>query len=352
MDGFSVGLDVRILANVEQTTGVPLYVSQLVKYFLRCNPKETVLFTDRPISALKTQTLRPWTPIIPWQQSVLPAAAMRRKIRVFHGPAYSIPLWGRFRKIVTIHDAGFIKNPNWLDPEVESYLRRMVPLSIRATDAIIVPSACVREDLVDYFPECSKKIEVVPLGSRLAEVEGAVSICQNTVRPYLLHVGTNEPRKNLSALLQAYKQARRRRDFPYDLVLVGMDGWKTKVLSEEIGDYGLTEHVRAVGYAPDDELVRWYRCASGYVQVAHYEGFGIATLEAYCSGLPIVATRTGWIRDHGDSGVIWIENSNDVASIEDSLHNVANCTVPPRDLSRWRWQCVASKHRALYERLL
>lgn len=355
MNGFRVGLDVRILANSERTTGVPLYVSQLVDYLSRFT-KDTVFFTDRPISTIQTQILRPWARSIPWQQSVLPLAAMKRKVKVFHGPAYSVPMWGNFRKIVTIHDAGFIKNPEWLDPQVESYLKRMVPLSVRKADIIIVPSACVQEDLADYFPEFSHKTEIVPMGSRFAEsIEAATAGCRNignVGRPYLLHVGTHEPRKNLSTLLQAYKIMIERKDFPYDLVLVGMDGWKTRTLFAEIGEQDLTRRVRAIGYAPDEELVCWYRGASGYVQAAHYEGFGIATLDAYCSGLPIAATRTGWIRDHGDLGVTWIENPTDVGAIEDSLRQLVKCTAPPRDLSRWSWHSVAGGHRALYQRLL
>lgn len=350
-----VGLDVRILASSEYMTGVPGYVFHLAKNLMAMQPDRTVFFSDKEVGSMPSTVVRRWHQALPWQQSALPVAAMKARVSVFHGPGYSLPSWGKFKKIVTIHDMTFVKHPEWMDNSVHEYLRRMVPLSLKVADAIVVPTDQIVEDLAMYYPHTTTKlVRAIPMGSVYTDV-----VCENweSTRvhdwPYVLHVGTLEPRKNLETLVKAFTVAVDRRRLPHRLVLVGNQGWKCAGLMELIRESPVRDRIVLAGYADNQDLEQWYRGADLYVQAAHYEGFGISTLDAYCFGLPIIATRTGWVRDLHHDSVGYVNNSEDVDEMADVLEtalasNGVQKSVSGRDRQRWSWENTTLQHQALY----
>ena len=138
--------------------------------------------------------------------------------------------------------------------------------------------------------------------------------------PYVLALGTVQPRKNLARLVAAFA-AMRAAGLPHTLVIVGRAGWLTDTIHAEVATRGLREHVQFTGYVPDADLPALYSGADAFAFVSLYEGFGMPALEAMACGTPVVAANTSSLPEVvGDAGVL--VDPTDVAAIAASLTRV------------------------------
>ena len=109
--------------------------------------------------------------------------------------------------------------------------------------------------------------------------------------PYVLFLGTVQPRKNLQRLIRAFAQVVAA-GLPHSLVIAGRLGWLTEPIQAEVAAEGLTDRVRFMGYVPDADLPALYRGADAFAFPSLYEGFGMPVLEAMVCGVPVVAANT------------------------------------------------------------
>lgn len=297
-----VGMDVRVLSVQRQRTGVAQYLLGLLQGHRRSQKQDIELLGysiesdrvgDLGIAIRVVGERRP----IPWQSVLLPLHLARRPVAVWHGPAFSVPRALRIPRVVTIHDLAFLRMPETVNDDTARYLHQVVPPSVRAASAVIVPSSEVKEDLLNWMPMIpADRIRVTPLGGdRLAHFAKSTSPISE---PYILHVGTLEPRKNLSLLLEAFA---RLEHLPHRLVLVGAQGWKNSALAPQIA--ALKSRVVVPGFVDDATLAQYYQHASLYVSVSRYEGYGLGIIEAAFLGVPVVATPTGVVRDISGTGL-------------------------------------------------
>jgi glycosyltransferase involved in cell wall biosynthesis len=134
----------------------------------------------------------------------------------------------------------------------------------------------------------------------------------NVDQPYILAVGTLEPRKNLPTLLRAF--AKIKDDIPHQLVLVGPEGWLTGKLKSTLDELALGDRVRLTGFVSDEELGGWYSAADLFAFPSYYEGFGLPTIEAMLCGAPVLASNTSSFPEVvGDAGIL----------------------IPPTDIDTW-----------------
>lgn len=351
-----VGLDVRVIGSKEGVTGVPNYVLHLARYLVERG--NSLLFSDVAVPAVPCQVVRS-IPKIPWQQVALPLAATKMKTRVFHGPAFSLPVWGNFRKVVTIHDVAYARNRDWMKDSVYDYLKWMVPLSLKVADAVIVPTRQVKQDLLEVHSRFVKeeKVFVIPMGSDFVlNVAGVYAASRTLPRQYILHVGTIEPRKNLETLIRAFSELARHTRFPHALVLAGSIGWKNDAVVRAIKESPVRHRIFRVGYVDNRTLEQLYRGADLYVQPSFYEGFGMSTLDAYCLGVPIVSTRTGWASEISDIRVHLVAHATDVSEMAAAM--IRTLEAPPCQKSPataagmlWSWDRTIRDHEMLYTQL-
>lgn len=345
-----VGLDVRILGLGGPLTGIPSYIKRLVEVaFAGNDDDEWILFADRAVRGYPVRRVAKW-PGLPWLQTALPWAASQAQLSVFHGPAFALPRWGAFRRVVTIHDLGYLRYPQFVEPAVVQYLRRMVPMSLKAADGIIVPTPQILEEVYAAYPAIrAKPGRVIPMAASLGPpLQG---LPRPRERPYLLHVGTIEPRKNLGTLLEAFAWAVGQGMDRHDLVCVGAPGLESARFQARLKELGLQERVVVEGYVDDAALSAWYRYADAYVQPSWYEGFGMGTLEAYVQGLRIVATPTGWIAGVTDPGVRLVEPDNAQAMGQAMLEGVRAAPSPLRRDQVADWPAVLEQHRRFYHEM-
>jgi glycosyltransferase involved in cell wall biosynthesis len=184
------------------------------------------------------------------------------------------------------------------------------PAMLRNYHHLITVSGSTRDDLIRLFRTPDVKITVSPHGAddrfRPAGDPGPVSGLPrkyDLILPFILFLGTLEPRKNLVTLIRAFASLKEK--IPHTLVLVGQKGWKCEAIFQTVAALGLQDRVRWTGYIPDGDRVLFYQAADFLVYPSWYEGFGMPLLEAMQSGCPVVASRVSAIPEVvGEAGML------------------------------------------------
>jgi glycosyltransferase involved in cell wall biosynthesis len=247
----------------------------------------------------------PSTPLI-GRHLQWPARIRRLAPDAYFGPANVLPLGSvGCPSVITIHDLAIYLNPGWFPGRQPLSTRLVVPRSLSRADVIIAVSNNTADDIKEMFGVPASRISVVPHGishmfrpmSR-EDLDIARARLQLPER-FILFVGTIEPRKNLTTLLEAWAMMR---DRP-DLVIVGAWGWNYEPIRDRLARLGPSVH-HIDGLDPA-ELPAVYNLARVLAHPAWYEGFGFPPLEAMACGTPVVVSdRASLPEVVGDAGLI------------------------------------------------
>lgn len=213
-------------------------------------------------------------------------------------PAHVVPL-AHPRTVATIHDLGYRAFPAAHPWRSRQYLDWSTRWSAAVARRVIVPSAATARDLHAAYGTPHEKITVVPHGYHprfrpLAPEEIVHGLSRlGLTQPYILVVGTLQPRKNLARTLAAFEQFCAR-GLPHRLVLVGQRGWLADPIfaaltRQDSPAYG---RIDITGYLPDDDLPLIYNGATALAFLSLYEGFGLPALEALACGVPVLTSNT------------------------------------------------------------
>ena len=304
--------------------------------------------------------LRQWPPArLAWEQTVLAMNARRQRLDVLHSPVNVVPLaWGG-ASVVTIHDLAFLRYPEHLSASRRAWLRAAVRLSVQKADRIIAVSRSTADDLVAWLDLPPERIAVVQSAPSPAirAIEGAALEHfrrRNMInRPFILAVGTLEPRKNLPTLMRAFAKAKRA--IPHDLVMVGPQGWLTGELQHAVRDLDLGGRLRLTGFVSDADLGGWYSAADLFAFPSYYEGFGLPAVEAMRCGAPVLASDTSCFPEVvGDAGLLL--PPDDVGGWADAMTTLLQDSRAREEMagrgqqraSRFTWERTATLTRAAY----
>jgi len=217
------------------------------------------------------------------------------KADVFHFPNFIRPPLAHGRSVVTIHDAAFLRFPETIEAANYRYLTRCIKRTVERSDAIICVSTFTANELAELLSVPADRLKVIPSGlsSRHQRATAAeIAAMRKRLlldRPYLLSVGTLEPRKNYPFLIDAFEQL----PFDGDLVIAGMKGWKTDGIFERRNASPRRERIRLLEYVDEHDLPSLYSGAELFVIPSIYEGFGFPPLEAMQCGTPVVSSSAG-----------------------------------------------------------
>jgi glycosyltransferase involved in cell wall biosynthesis len=351
-----IGIDAT-LVRPDRLTGLERHARGLLAALARRAPGELVVFVrpDAPpeVTALPVEVIRaPLTARVPVDQVWLPWAARRARVDLLHGLAFPTPLLWTGRSVVTLHDAG-----PWLYPETRSRGMRLYygplyrPALARAA-AVLTVSEASRRDLTAALGLEPGRVNVTPNGVEPGFFEAARP--PRPVRPYLLAVGTLEPRKNLPVLLGAVTRLLAA-GHDLRLVVAGRRGWGPPL---ELG--ALASHVTLAGAVADAELPPLYAGAACLVQASRHEGFGLAVAEAMAAGTPVVASDIAAHREIGGDTIRYADpRSPDAfaAAVEAVLDEPPAAAAARRARARARargftWDACAEATLAVYRRVL
>ncbi|MCL5025311.1 MAG: glycosyltransferase family 4 protein [Chloroflexi bacterium] len=229
---------------------------------------------------------------------------------LFHATDGTAPRLEGIPVVLTVHDLAFARYPDTVKGLNRFYLSRMVASSVARADAIISVSSFTARELSSLFRLPPERVSVVPEGVEdifhLPSGDEDTEIASlGLARPYVLAVGTLEPRKNLGTLLEAFALFRQR--VPgYQLAIVGEHDWGYRPLAARLAALGLDGEARLMGSVPDEVLAGIYQRADLLVYPSRYEGFGLPPLEAMACGTPVIAANTSSIPEVvGDAGLFF-----------------------------------------------
>ncbi len=246
-----------------------------------------------------------------WQRLRLPVPAewITGRVDVFYSPDFVLPpLQKRTRALLTVHDLSFLRHPETFPPKLGAYLNQAVPRSVARADHILADSEATRRDLIDLLHVSPTKVTTLyggvsphftpqPDDGERERLQARYGV---GARPYILAVGTVQPRKNYVRLMEACDPLAAQRDL--DLVIVGRPAWLSKPI---VAAAEQRPHVHLMGFFADADLPALYRQAEVLAFPSVYEGFGFPPLEAMACGTPVVASTASSVPEVvGDAGLL------------------------------------------------
>ncbi|HEY7933299.1 MAG TPA: glycosyltransferase family 1 protein [Solirubrobacteraceae bacterium] len=302
-----VGLNLIFLVPGE-TGGMEVAARELIPALVRAAPdvrftafvaREGAAANDAPWMGLVEAVTVPVnsTNRLEWvrgEQTLLPRLASRHGVQLLHSLASTAPAWGRFRRVVTVHDLIYARFPEAHGGLRARGMRVLVPLAVRRSDRVIAVSQSTSGDLTELLHTPTAKIDVVPQGLgalRTAQPVDARIIrerFQLDARQVLLGLSAKRPHKNLLALIRAL--ARISPDRRPVLVLPGYPTWHEAELRAQAKAVGVEADIRLEGWLSSEELEGLWDVADAFVYPSLYEGFGLPVLEAMARGVPVACS--------------------------------------------------------------
>ncbi|GAB4469218.1 MAG: glycosyltransferase family 1 protein [Anaerolineae bacterium] len=312
-------------AALQQGGGIGRYVRELVAALARLdNESPYRLFAagkargDLPAAPGPNFTWRPsrispeWFARL-WHRARLPLPVewWTGPVCLLHAPDFTLPPVRRgTRTLLTVHDLSFVRAPETAPASLRAYLNRAVPRSVARADHVLADSEATRQDLIALYGTSPEKISVLYSGvsAHFRPVRDTTALdavrrrCGIGAGPFILSVGTVQPRKNYLRLVEALH----RLDRPdLRLVIAGGRGWLDDPLYARIDDLGLQDRVIFTGFVPDADLPALYSAARVFAFPSLYEGFGLPILEAMACGTPaVVSTASSLPEVAGDAALL------------------------------------------------
>ena len=290
-----------------------------------------------------------------WGQTVLPWQVSQDGADVLWGPAHRLPrhLPRKIPTVLTVLDLVWIHAAHTMRWRTWTGERLLMAPAVRAADIVVAISDATAEDVLTRFNlDAERVLTVHPGATPLPASPDDVILTRHRLRAgrYALFVGTLEPRKNLSLLLEAFAllpaETRRR----CRLVLVGGKGWRMGDLSKLIAERGLEDDVVLIGYASEADLGRLYEGARFVAMPSLYEGFGLPLVEANAFGVPtLTSDRSSMPEVAGLAGLLIdpddprsIASGFDKLVADDALHTKL-ASAAKANAARFQWSDSATK---------
>ena len=342
-----IGIDARFLTH-PQKGGFKTYTENLIAA-LACVDEENeyILYLDRSPDQKTDLPQRPnfshkvlsQFPLVgmPWREQVqLRVQIAKDRIDLLHSPCLTAPLWPDCPLVVTVHDMIWAFPEKFSNPRLWSIRRKLMgwynsavsKQAIERASAIITVSQAAKESILEHIKLENTRIfvthEAVKPAFRQVKDSQPINVIRHKYHlpsDFILAIGSPDPRKNISRLVQAYSLLPKDLREKYLLVIV----WTHSLLAHEIADQAersqLGNNIRFLQSVSDDDLILLYNAASLFAFPSLYEGFGLPPLEAMACGAPVVAANNSSIPEIvGDAAVLL--DAQDVNAICNSMNRI------------------------------
>lgn len=363
---------------VHHIAGLGRYTQELMTALLAIDSEnDYVAFYNRPreaqvdppldrISHLTTNlATKPWrmTALI-GHLARIPQDRLFPEVDVFHATDHLLPRLARVRSVFTLHDLVFRFYPETHKLLNRWFLALMMPRFLEAADAVIAVSEWTKKDAIELYGLDEDKVSVIYEGVnprfRPAPSETISVIRQKYGLPegFILSVGTIEPRKNLTSLLEAYHSLRNARP-DLKLVIVGKKGWLYEGFFRKLHKLGLENEVIFPGFVRDEDLPALYSAADLFVFPSLYEGFGLPVLEAMACGAPVVTSNTSSLPEVAGEAALLIDPRS-LEALARAMRDVLDNKIlrddlrarGPKQAAKFTWETAARETLAIYRSLL
>ncbi len=252
----------------------------------------------------------------------LPIEVFTGAVDVLYSPDFLLPPTRARRKLVTVHDLSYVRVPECFPAPLLNYLNHAVPPSVARADLILADAVSTQRDLVDVYRVPLERIKVLYSGVdprfRPDVSEDAKARVRELTHgePYLLSVGTIQPRKNYTRLVEAFGKIANGElgiaDWQFaipnmQLVICGAKGWMFDEVYQTVERLNLRDRVLFPEFVVDDDLPALYALATLFVYPSLYEGFGLPVAEAMACGVPVVSSNTSSLPEVAGDAALYFD---------------------------------------------
>jgi glycosyltransferase involved in cell wall biosynthesis len=368
---------IDISAAVHGRAGLGRYAENLTRALVQAHPERFVFFYNRdreasPMAGLErvpTRTVRagykPWRMAV-WLGQLLGLDFERLvpEAELYHATEHLLLPLKRVPTVLTVHDLIYHLFPEYHKPLNYWFLNRAMPLFVQRARAVITVSESTKQDLIRYYSIHPGEITVVHEAAaphfRPASPEAIAAVRARYALPenFVLTVGTIEPRKNLSRLLDALQRLREKGN-DARLVVIGSKGWLYEGFFRHLEELQLGDAVLLPGYVPDADLPAIYSAATLCVLPSLYEGFGLSVLEAMACGTAVVCSHTSSLPEVGGDAARYFDPT-DMEEMTGAIETVwqdegLRAEMGRRGLAqagRFSWARAAEETMAVYQRAM
>jgi len=317
-------------ANVKKRVGISEYAYELLVQFAsgKFSGKDTkfvVYLKDTPLPNLPAEndffTYRVLKPGKLWTQWRLPLDLYFHRPRpdIFFSMTHYAPRFSPIPTVVAVMDVSYVRFPELFNPSDLYQLQNWTAYSVKKAKRVLTISNSSRDDIIKAYKKPAGKVITIYLGIKnIVSLEPRV-YGMNQLQAkyhisdrYILFVGTLQPRKNISRLIEAFSKLE---DKDLDLVVIGKKGWQYEEILAAPKKYGVEDKVKFLENIPDSELAIFYQHAICYVLPSLYEGFGLPVLEAMQHNCPVITSNISSLPEAGGDAALYVdpENVEDIA---------------------------------------
>lgn len=304
----NIGID-GYEANTEKRVGIGQYAFQVVSNLSKLDKQNsyTIFLPSEPLSDMPEESQN-------WRYSVgksggfwtilqLPRLIRRNPVDLFFSPTHYVPWFSQVPKVFSIMDLSYLHYPEMFRKKDLIQLKHMTKFSLKRAQKVFTISEFSKREIIEYYKYPEKDIVFTYPGIHKYQLSNIKDQKNKTIKPYILFVGTLQPRKNIQRLIKAFELIN---DSNIELMLVGKKGWLWEPIIKTIKESTKKDAIRILDFVPDEELTSLYQNATCFVLPSLYEGFGIPVLEAMHFGCPVVISNTSSLPEVGGEAAIYV----------------------------------------------
>ena len=354
-----VAIDARALMG--EQTGIGTYTRGIARALAARPGIEVGLFSPRPLAdpprGARLGALEgPDLPGLVWTQAAFAGRAARWGADVLLAALTIAPAATSVPVVSVVHDLTPVTHPEWHAARtLIGFLPFWDQTADQAARFVCVSEATARE-LARLHPGTRGRLRVALNGVEPEFCPGGTPASRADIRerfsagkPFLLYLGTLEPRKNIAALVAACELLWQEREDRPDLVLAGGAGWKAEPLLERIRSSRFRDRIHLAGYAARPEALELYRGAEAFVYPSFEEGFGLPLAEAMACGTPCVASTAAALVEVGGDAALYAHpedpralSSAIASALEDPAVRTRLASAGPRRAAAFTWEAAAA----------
>ena len=328
-------------ANVHKRVGISEYAFQLLMQFSRnqrAGITNQIYLKSKPLQTLPKETTtwnyRVFGPGKLWTQWRLPLDLYTHRPRpdVFFSPTHYAPRFSPIPTVVSVMDMSFLRFPELFNKSDLYQLQSWTKYSVQNAARVLTISNSSKDDIIKaYNISAEKVVTIYPGIKEITTLEPRIYGMNQLQDKYhlsgnfILFVGTLQPRKNISRLIEAFariknhEQTKDNKDLK--LVIIGKKGWLYEDILAAPQKHGVENSVKFLENVTDDELTMFYKNALCYVLPSLYEGFGLPVLEAMKQGCPVITSNVSSLPEAGGDAALYVD-PEDVEDITQKITQV------------------------------
>lgn len=350
-------------------TGIGNYILNLISELKKTSANLSVIRHPKGHNYGVESEIIPRSPqsagLMIWSCLVAVQKNQLKNLDIIHSPTLALfPFKPHDHYVFTAHDIVFRKFPQYLPQGTIRHTKLLFNRNLTVANHLISDSESTKKDLISYYKVPREKITVIPLAAdpmyRPLPDQDKEKIRRkySLFHPFILYVGTIEPRKNISSIFEAFAQIQGKNP-GIELVIVGKKGWYYEEIFQRLYQLHITDKVRFLGYVPLTDLPALYNAATIFVYPSQYEGFGLPLLESMQCGTPVISSNRSSLPEIVGKGgnLINPDNPNELMSVIRQLLQNPEYYQEQRQYGldrakKFSWKKTAQQTYQVYEEIL